>query len=105
MLHFQNSLEEIVLPVEDVILENKKVDDLEYGYGKIRYMEAVFRQKAGFRPKKDKRDVENLVNNVKVAIEQEKGLNDDILNCEGKLTSNIGQILKMIMDDTAQQQL
>lgn len=41
----------------------------------------------------------NLANNVLIAISQEKKINQDIHNCKGLVTSNIGHIIEKIMKE------
>lgn len=99
LLHRKDSLQEIILPVQSEILANEKV---KIEKEKIRYIEFLFRSTCHFKPKKDKKEVESLIKNVAFAIEQEYNINTDILHCEGKITSNIGHIMKTIIDDTCQ---
>ena len=104
LLHYPNSLVEIILPNEECILRNEKVM-AEDGYEKIRYIESVFRRRAGFKPKRNQENIEDLVQNVMIAIKQEAKVNGNINECKDKITSNIGRILKMIMDDGGQSSL
>lgn len=99
LLHKKDSLQKLILPVKEDILANKKVDD---GQERIRYIEKLFRDTFQAKPKKDKNCIEELVKDVAVAIEQENLINRDYLNCKGKLTSNIGQILQAIIDDNCE---
>lgn len=99
LLHRRNSLQEIIFPKQTEILANKKV---KYDNKSMRYIERLFRETFHARPKRDKSCVEMLVKDVDVAIDQENGINCDYLNCESKLTSNIGHIIKAIMDDTCE---
>ena len=41
----------------------------------------------------------NLANNVLIAISQENKINQDIHNCKGLVTSNIGHIIEKIMKE------
>ena len=70
---------------------------------KIRYIESLFRKKARIRPKTNSA-VGNLAYQVHTAIKQEKKLNNDIESCKGLLTSNIGFIIKSIIDDQCNEQ-
>ena len=45
-------------------------------------------------------NIGNLANNVLYAISQEKHINQDIHNCKGKVTSNIGKVIEDIMNVT-----
>ena len=49
-------------------------------------------------PKSDS-SIALLANNVLIAIEQEKRLNNDIKSAKGTLTSNIGTIINTIIED------
>ena len=50
------------------------------------------------RPKKDSA-IGELANDVLLAIKQERKINNDIENCKGTVTSNIGCIIQSIIDD------
>ena len=95
LLHYEKSFEEIISPNEEKIIKNEWV---EQGEEKIRYIEKLFREKSGLLPKKDSA-ISELVKNVAVAIKQEENLNNDIFSCRGKLTSNIGKIIKQILNE------
>lgn len=95
LLHYPNSYDEIILQDSERILKNEWI---ELGDEKIRYVEKLFREKSGLKPKKDPAIAE-LVNNVLVAIEQEKKINNDVRFCRGNLTSNIGTIIQKILED------
>ncbi len=95
LLHYTNSYDETISPNSKQIIENEWV---EVEGEKIRYIEKLFRDKSGRQPKKDP-DIAELVKDVYIAIEQEKRLNNDIRSCRGKLTSNIGVIMKQILDE------
>lgn len=92
LLHYPNAISEIIKPDEENIIKNDWVSS------KVRYVEKVFRNKSKMRPKKDS-DIGELAVNVLIAIEQEKELNNDIYNCKGIITSNIGVIIQSIIDD------
>lgn len=95
LLHYENSYDEIILPNKDQIIKNAKV---KLDQGEIRYIEQLFREKSGLRPKKDPAIAE-LVKNISIAIEQEEKLNNNIFSCRGNLTSNIGKTIKKILDE------
>ncbi len=48
---------------------------------------------------KTNRRIVILAENVKVAIEQEKQINQNIHDCKGRITSNIGLIIEQIMNE------
>lgn len=58
----------------------------------------IFRQTFGINSKSDK-NIENLANDVFIAIGQERKLNNNIANCKGVITSNVGQVIQSIIDD------
>jgi hypothetical protein len=91
LLHYENSVKEIILPDEEKIIENN-------WFGSNRYIVYAFTTRSGMNPKTN-RFVGRLVLDVRTAIEQEKMLNNDIHCCKGKLTSNIGKIIEMIIDN------
>ena len=95
LLHYANSYIEIISPNEKEIIKNEWVVS---GTESIRFIEKLFRDKSGLRPKKDP-DIAELVKHVHIAIDQEKMLNNNIHNCKGTLTSNIGTILQKILED------
>ena len=95
LLHYENSVEEIIIPETENIIKN---DWVGKNQNKRRYIEDVFRKKAQMRPKKNSA-ISELANDVFIAIEQEKKLNNDICNCKGIVTSNIGNIIQSIIDD------
>lgn len=95
LLHYPNSVEELILPNQDNIIANNWVG---HGKSRRRYIEDVFRKKSGMRPKSNSA-IGELAHQVLIAIEQEKKLNSDISNCKGTITSNIGHIIQSIIDD------
>lgn len=95
LLHYENSADEIIIPDSKNIIKNEWIGKNQR---KRRYIEDVFRNKSKMRPKKNI-SVGELAVNVLVAIEQEKKINNDIENCKGIVTSNIGVIINSIIDD------
>ena len=99
LLHYENSYEDLINPNRAEILNNDWVDvDGEH----IRYIEYLFRQKSGLKPKQDS-EIAELVKNVLIAINQEKELNNDVFRCRGNLTSNIGSVIQTILDDKCEE--
>lgn len=92
LLHYKNSVEEIINPNKDNIIKNDWIGSKD----KVRYIEDLFRKKSGLRPKKDE-DIGKLALDVRIAIEEEKKINTDITNCKGRVTSNIGSILQSMI--------
>jgi uncharacterized protein YuzE len=95
LLHYANSVDEIIIPNSKNIMKNDWVGKKQ---NKRRYIEDVFRKRAKMRPKSNNA-IGELASNVLVAIDQEGKINNDIVNCKGKLTSNIGGIIQSIIDD------
>lgn len=95
LLHYANSVDEIIIPDSENIVKNDWVGNNQ---NKRRYIEDVFRKKAKMRPKTNSA-IGALAADVHVAIEQEKKINNDIVNCKGVVTSNIGGIIQSIIDD------
>ena len=93
LLHYENSYEELIKPNVEEILCNKKT-------GKRRYMAALFTDKSGMNPKENPA-VGDLAENIDIATEQEKQLNQDIHKAMGNLTSNVAAIIQQIRDDKA----
>lgn len=100
LLHYANSYGELIAPNAGDILQNGWVNSSGQKSGnkkdRMRYIEYLFRKKSGLMPKSDPR-IADLVKDIAIAIEQEKKLNNDILDCRGKLTSNIGVVISKIL--------
>ncbi len=60
----------------------------------------LLREATNMNSKKNS-DIGSLAESVRTAIRQEQYINEDIHDCKGKLTCNIGKIIQMIMDDDA----
>ena len=52
----------------------------------------------GINPKKNSA-IGELAKNIEIAIEQEKKINEDIHQCKGQITCNIGRIIDEIRKD------
>lgn len=87
LLHKENSVEEIINPNYDKILENNKVSGTHSFMSKIISDEYGMNTKSGMRflPFKD---------HVLQAIEQEEKLEQDLSKLENRVGSNIGSIIK-----------
>ena len=55
-------------------------------------------EKTGINPKKNSA-IGELAKNIGIAIEQEKKINEDIHQCKGQITCNIGRIIDEIRKD------
>lgn len=94
LLHYENSVDEIILPNSADIIKNEWV----ISAGRKRYINNLFTQKSGMNPKSNS-SIAMLATNVLIAIEQEKRLINDIKSAKGTLTSNIGKIINTIIED------
>lgn len=97
LLHYENSYETDIQPNETQILENKK----ENGR---RFIDRLFSQKSNMNSKTNSQ-IGNLAEKVDVAIEQEQKINQDIQQCHGTLTCNVGKIISDIRSTKAPNQL
>lgn len=91
LLHFRDSYEEDILPNKEAIIKNEKV-------GNQRFIYKLLLNRTGINSKKNS-EIGELAKFVDVAIEQEKKVNQDIRNCKGKITCNIGMIIDSIRKD------
>lgn len=91
LLHYDNSYKTYIVTKRDDIINNKKV-------GKKRYITKLFSEVSGMNPKTNAK-IGELVDKIKIAIEQEKQINNDITDCRGKITSSIGCILEEIINN------
>lgn len=88
LLHYKDSYETDIKPNETEIIANRKINNR-------RFIDKLFTTKSGINSKKNEA-VGNLAENIDIAIEQERKLNQDINKCQGKLTCNIGKIISDI---------
>ena len=91
LLHFENSYEQDILPNEEAIIKNGKEENQTFIY-------QLLLGKTGINSKKNSK-IGDLAANVDAAISQEKKLNQDIHDCKGKITCNIGSIIESIRND------
>ena len=91
ILHVEDSYEKYIKGHEKEFLT---VDD------RNRYSHAYFvlLELTGMNAKKNP-EIGNLAENVLVAIEQEKNLNQDIHNLKGSVSSNVGKIIEEIINE------
>jgi len=92
LLHYVNSVNDIIFPEKVQILENKKE-------GKRRYITKRFTDISGMNPKENAA-IGDLAIHIDTAIEQEKLLNEDITNAIGLITCNIGKVIEDIRKDS-----
>lgn len=92
LLHFENAFEEdIELNVEQIIKNEKE--------GNQTFIYKLLLARTGVNPKKNS-SIGELAKRVNIAIAQEKKINEDIHNCKGRVTCNIGKIIESIRNDT-----
>lgn len=92
LLHFENAYEEDIKPFEDKIIKNEKDGNQTFIY-------KLLLARTGMNPKKNSA-IGELAKNVDIAIAQERKINEDIHECKGKVTCNIGKIIEEIRNDS-----
>ncbi len=90
LLHKKDCVKNFILPNKTKIIQNEFV-------GKKRFISKMFTDITKMNSKTNSR-IALLVNDLNVAIEQEKFLNQDVDNCIGNLTSNICKIITDIQN-------
>ena len=91
LLHFENSYEQEILPNQEKIIKNEKEGNQTFIY-------KLLLSKTGINSKKNSQ-IGELAEKVDIAIMQEKKMNEDIHDCKGKITCNIGKIIESIRMD------
>lgn len=91
LLHLDGSYEKYVFGHEAEFLMKDDKGSYSYAY-------KVLHDATGMNAKRNPL-IGNLAENVLCAISQEKNINQDIHNCKGVLTSNIGLIIESIMKE------
>lgn len=91
LLHFENSYEQDILPNQEEIIKNEKEGNQTLIY-------KLLLSKTGINSKKNSQ-IGELAEKVDIAIMQEKKVNEDIHDCKGKITCNIGKIIESIRND------
>ena len=92
LLHFPESYSEIISPNQTEILKNEKGGNQTFIY-------KLLLEKCGMNCKKNSK-IGELAQQIDIAIEQEKFLNQDITAVRGNLTCNIGKIIADIRNST-----
>lgn len=92
LLHYVNSVNDIIFPEKEQILENKKE-------GKRRYITKRLTDISGMNPKENVA-IGDLAIHIDTAIGQEKLLNEDITNAIGLITCNVGKVIEDIRKDS-----
>lgn len=91
LLHFDDSYENDIIPNKEAIIKNEKI-------GNQRFIYKLLLGRTGINSKKNS-EIGKLAKFVDVAIEQEKKVNQNIRDCKGKITCNIGMIIDSIRKD------
>ena len=91
LLHYENGFSEYIEPNASEFLSPKGLKN------KLAY--TILKERAGVDSKSNTA-IGKLAEFVTIAIEEERFLNQDINDCKGKITSNIGQIIDGILHDS-----
>ena len=91
LLHYENSYEDDIEPNVEQIIQNEKDGHQTFIY-------KLLLARTGINPKKNSA-IGELAKNIEIAIEQEKKINEDIHQCKGQITCNIGRIIDDIRND------
>ena len=91
ILHMENSFEQCILNQEKQYLTKDDTGSYHHAY-------TVLHSLTGMNAKKNPQ-IGQLAENVLYTISQEKKINQDIHNCKGIVTSNIGAIIESIMNE------
>jgi hypothetical protein len=91
LLHIENSYETYIKGYEEKFLSMDEKKKYSYAYKNLLEI-------TGINAKKNP-DIGNLAENVALAIEQEKLINQDIHQIKGKVSSNVGKIIEAIINE------
>ena len=94
LLHFENAYETDIKPNEGCIMKNEKEGNQTFIY-------KLLLARTGVNPKKNPA-IGELAKKIDVAIKQEKKINEEIHDCKGKVTCNIGLIIEQIRNDAGE---
>ena len=90
LLHFKGAFESDIKGLEKEFLKEENLGKKGYAYRKLQ-------EKTKINSKSNPK-IGELADDILIAIEQEKKINQDINNCKGNVTSNIGRILEDIIN-------
>lgn len=91
ILHVENSIEQYIQGNEKNFVHTDEKGSYSYAYN-------LLREITGMNAKKNP-EIGKMADNVLVAIEQEKRINQDIHDIKGKVTSNVGSVIEMIIKE------
>lgn len=89
LLHFENSYKDLIEPDSTEFLKPESLKSKGLAYQKLH-------EKTKINSKTNEK-IGDLAAYVRIAIEEEKFLNQDIHHCKGNITSNIGKIIEAIL--------
>lgn len=98
LLHKENAWESIIKPDGSNVYQNDKVSNQR------RYVTKLFVDAFGFNSKSND-DVKSIVTNLHTAIEEEKNLNQEISCGHQKITSNVGAVIQMMINEAKSQRI
>ena len=87
--------EEKVLDYDELVAEQIIQNEKD---GHQTFIYKLLLARTGINPKKNS-SIGELAKNIEIAIEQEKKINEDIHQCKGQITCNIGRIIDEIRKD------
>ncbi len=91
ILHYEGSYEKYIKDHEEEFF--RKCEDEKHGHAY-----KILHELSGMNAKTNP-EIGNLAENVLVAIEQEKQINQDIHNLKGSVSSNVGKIIESIINE------
>lgn len=94
LLHYKDAYENDIVPNADAIIENQKVGNQTFIY-------QLLLKRTGINSKKNPA-IGDLARNINIAICQERKINENIHDCKGKITCNLGKIIDEIRKDAGQ---
>lgn len=98
LLHHQDAYKKIIQPDMNNIFQNDEVSTSH------RYITRLFSTVYGFNSKSNKK-IQGIAENFGTAIEEEKNLNQELGDGHQKITSNVGKIIKMMIDEARSQRI
>ncbi len=91
ILHVEKSIEQYIQGNEKNFVHTDEKGSYSYAYN-------LLREITGMNAKKNP-EIGKMADNVLVAIEQEKQINQNIYDIKGKVTSNVGSVIEMIIKE------
>ena len=88
LLHKEGAVKELILPNKESIQANSYAPN-----SRRRFVEKLASDALGFNAKKNAAGVRGVVQNYRIAVEAEKGLNQNPENAVEQITSNVGAVI------------